>query len=347
MKFAELASRLQATRTFGEADLEIQGLAALDDALPGMLSYADGKRFAPKIQTTQASALILPQNVALQQIATDRGIAWLESRHPRLAFAQAIDLFYQPYRLSPQIHPTAVIDPSAKLGKNIAIGAHAVISANVTLGDDVCVFPNVVIYPDVTIGDRTLLHANCVVQERTQIGQDCVVNSGSVVGSEGFGYVPLKQGWYKMQQSGIVVLEDRVEIGCNCTIDRPAVGETRIGQDTVLDNLVHIGHGCTIGQGCAMAAQAALAGGVTIGNRVTLAGQTGVANNAHMGDGSIASSKAGVHHNVAPGEIVSGYPAVSHNIYLRSSAIYKRLPDMYRTLKQIKQHLGLTDTTDE
>jgi UDP-3-O-[3-hydroxymyristoyl] glucosamine N-acyltransferase len=323
--------------------VEIQGVAAIDTAVAGMLSYADSDRFAAQVQTTQASALILPENDLLQQLATNRGIAWLASSAPRLTFAQAIALFYQPYRPALQIHPTAVIDPSATLGNNIAIGANVVISANVVIGDDVCIWPNVVVYPAVTIGARSLLHANCVIQERSQIGDDCVINSGSVVGGEGFGYVPIKTGWYKMQQSGYVVLENRVEIGCNCTIDRPAVGETRIGQDTILDNMVHIGHGCTIGHGCAIAAQAGLAGGVTLGNRVTLAGQVGVANSAHMKDGSIASSKAGVHHHVAPGQIVSGYPAVEHSIYLKSSAIYKRLPEMYQTLRRIKQHLGLQD----
>jgi UDP-3-O-[3-hydroxymyristoyl] glucosamine N-acyltransferase len=343
MRFAELVDRLKATNSSGHPDLEITGVAAIEDATIGMLSSADGDRFAAQLATTQASAVILPKNEALQQLATDRGIAWIESGYPRLSLAQAIDLFYTPATPASQIHPTAVTDPTAKLGQNVAVSAHVVIHANVVIGDGVRIWPNVVIYPGAQIGDRTLLHANCVIQERSQVGIDCVINSGSIVGSEGFGYVPTPTGWYKMQQSGVVVLEDRVEIGCNCTIDRPSVGETRIGHDTILDNMVHIGHGCTIGWGCAIAAQAAMAGGVTLGNRVTLAGQTGVANNAHMGDGSIASSKAGVHHDVDPGQVVSGYPAVDHRIYLKSSAIYKRLPEMYRSLKRIKQHLGLKD----
>ncbi|MFM2429601.1 MAG: UDP-3-O-(3-hydroxymyristoyl)glucosamine N-acyltransferase [Cyanobacteriota bacterium] len=341
MKFAELVNRLQGVQSQGDGELELQGVAAIDDAISGSITCADGDRYADELRMTQASAVILPKNPKLQQIASDRGLAWIESAYPRLTFAQTIDQFYQPAQPAATIHPTAVIDPKAKIGQNVAIGAHVVIHQDVIIGDGVRIWPNVVIYPGARIGDRTLLHANCVIQERSQLGCDCVINSGSVVGSEGFGYVPLKTGWHKMQQSGYVVLEDRVEIGCNCTIDRPAVGETRIGHDTIFDNMVHIGHGCTIGWGCALAAQAALAGGVTLGNRVTLAGQTGVANNAHMGDGAIASSKAGVHHDVPPGQVVSGYPAVDHNIYLRSSAIYKKMPEMYRSLKRIKQHLGL------
>jgi UDP-3-O-[3-hydroxymyristoyl] glucosamine N-acyltransferase len=341
MKFAQLVEKLGATQFAGDASLEVSAIAAVDQAIAGQLSYIDSEKFAAQLQATQASALILPKNAQLQQQATDRGIAWLESGYPRLTFAQAIDLFYQPYKPPVRIHPTAVIDPTATVGANVAIGAHAVIEANVILGDDVCIHPNVVVYPGCRIGDRTVLHANCTIQERSQIGADCIVNSGSVIGGDGFGHVPTAQGWYKMQQSGYVVLGDRVEIGCNCAIDRPSVGETRIGADTKFDNMVHIGHGVVIGQGCAIAAQAGLAGGVTLGNRVILAGQTGVANNAYMGDGAIASSKAGVHHHIEPGKVVSGYPAVDHAIYLKSSAIYKHLPDMYKSIKRIKKHLGL------
>ncbi|MBE9029521.1 UDP-3-O-(3-hydroxymyristoyl)glucosamine N-acyltransferase [filamentous cyanobacterium LEGE 11480] len=341
MRFAALVEQLQASQSWGDGDLEIQGIAAIDSASPGTLSYADSDRFSAQIQATQASALILPKNAALQQLATAQGIAWIESAYPRLTFAQALDVFYQPHQPAAQIHPTAVIDPTAKLGANVAVGAHTVIAANVVIGDGVAIWPNVVIYPEAQIGDRTLLHANCVIQERSQIGTDCVINSGSIVGGEGFGYVPTEQGWYKMQQSGYVVLEDRVEIGCNCTIDRPAVGETRLGHDTILDNMVHIGHGCTIGFGCAMASQAALAGGVVVGNRVIIAGQVGVANNVKLRDGSTVSSRSGVHHDTKPGQTVSGYPAVDHSIYLKSSAIYKRLPEMYQTLRRIKRHLGL------
>ncbi|HEY9618155.1 MAG TPA: UDP-3-O-(3-hydroxymyristoyl)glucosamine N-acyltransferase [Microcoleaceae cyanobacterium] len=342
MKFSHIVEQLSAMtgkplQSQASQELELTGIAAVDQATPGTLSYIEGSKFAAQIQTTAASALILPQDATLQAAANDRGIAWVEAPEPRLMFAQAIALFYQPFRPAPEIHPTAVIDPSATIGEQVAIGAHVVIQAGVTIGNQVCIHPNVVIYPGVQIGDRSTLHANCSIHERTQIGTDCVIHSGVVLGAEGFGFVPTPQGWYKMQQSGYVVLEDRVEIGCNSTVDRPAVGETRIGRDTKIDNLVHVGHGCQIGKGCALAAQVGLAGGVEIGNRVILAGQVGVANNAKIGDGAIASSKSGVHGSVNPGQVVSGYPAVDHAIYLKSSAIYSRLPEMYQTLRQLKR----------
>jgi UDP-3-O-[3-hydroxymyristoyl] glucosamine N-acyltransferase len=345
VKFSELVEKLgqmnqrSLTAELG-ANPTITGVAAVDEAQTGQLSYIDGGKFAPQTQTTQASALILPPNATLQAAARDRALAWVETSEPRLLFAQAIALFYQPFQPAPEIHPTAVIHPTVKLGQSVAVGAHVVIQQGVVIGDHVCIHPNVVIYPDVQIGDRTVLHANCTIHERSHLGADCVIQPGAVIGAEGFGFVPTAQGWYKMQQSGRVVLEEGVEVGCNAAIDRPAVGETRIGRQTKLDNLVHVGHGCQIGFGCAFAAQVGLAGGVEVGNRVILAGQVGVANEAKLGDGAIASSKTGVHGAIAPGQVVSGYPCVDHKIYLKASAIYSRLPEMYQTLKQVQKRLN-------
>jgi UDP-3-O-[3-hydroxymyristoyl] glucosamine N-acyltransferase len=204
----------------------------------------------------------------------------------------------------------------------------------------VCIHANVVIYPDAKIGDRTTLHANCSIHERTRIGAGCVIHSGAVIGAEGFGFVPTSTGWVKMEQSGYTVLEDGVEVGCNSAIDRPAVGETRVGRNTKIDNLVQIGHGCQIGAGCALAGQVGMAGGVTLGNGVILAGQAGIANQVKIGDRAIGSAKAGIHNDVAPGEIVSGNPAVPHKQYLKVSAVLGRIPEMYQTLKQLQRKLN-------
>ncbi|MCG6137754.1 MAG: UDP-3-O-(3-hydroxymyristoyl)glucosamine N-acyltransferase [Nostoc sp. LLA-1] len=345
MKFSEIISKLDATTdnsltTPQSYDPAIIGLAALDEAQPGNLSYVEGAKFASFVNTTNASALILPVDKTLQSQAQERGIAWIATPEPKLMFAQAIALFYQPYRPSPEIHPTAVIHPTAKLGNDVYIGPHAVIQQNVEIGNNAIIHPNVVIYPDAKIGDRTTLHANCTIHERTLIGADCVIHSGSVIGAEGFGFVPTHTGWLKMEQSGYTVLEDGVEVGCNSAIDRPAVGETRVGRRTVIDNMVQIGHGCQIGAGCAIAGQAGMAGGVKIGNRVILAGQSGIANQVKIGDGAIASARAGIHSDVAPGEIVSGMPAIPHKLYLKISAIYNRLPEMYLSFKELQRQLG-------
>ncbi|HEY9735286.1 MAG TPA: UDP-3-O-(3-hydroxymyristoyl)glucosamine N-acyltransferase [Trichocoleus sp.] len=342
MKFSEIAAKIGITQQSSlsdnaERDPEITGISAVDQAEAGMLSYIEGDKFAAFLATTQASALILPKNEVLQAQASERGIAWLSTSDPRLGFARAIALFYQPFKLTPGIHPTAVIDPSATIGEGVAIGAHVVIQSGAKIGSGACIHPNVVVYPDAEIGEGTVLHANCVIHERTQIGRACVIHSGAAIGSEGFGFVPTAQGWEKMEQSGITVLEDGVEIGCNSTVDRPAVGETRIKRGTKLDNLVHIAHGCQVGEGVVMAAQVGMAGGVTIGNRVILAGQVGIANQAKIGDGAIATAKAGIHSDVEPGSIVTGTPAIAHKLFLRATAVYNRLPEMYQTLKQLQK----------
>jgi UDP-3-O-[3-hydroxymyristoyl] glucosamine N-acyltransferase len=318
-------------------DPDIVGVAAIDEATDGNISYVESGKFVSSIATTKASALILPDDQTIQAKAEEHGIPWLATKQPRLLFAQAIAIFYQPYHPAPAIHPTAVIHPTAKVGEGVYIGPHVVIQERAEIGNGVIIHPNVVIYPDVKIGDRTILHANCTIEERSQIGADCIIHSGAVIGGEGFGFVPTRNGWYKMQQSGYVVLEDRVDIGCNSTIDRPSVGETRIGSDTKIDNLVQIAHGCQIGKGCAIAAQTGMAGGVTLGNRVILAGQVGIANQAKLGDGATVSAQSGILHDVEPGDIVSGTPSVPHKLYLKVAAIYKHFPEMYQLFRQLQR----------
>jgi UDP-3-O-[3-hydroxymyristoyl] glucosamine N-acyltransferase len=346
MKFCELVQQLslvtsQNLMTSRNLDPEISGITAINGAQTGTISYIEGQKFANYVGTTSASALILPLDETLQAQASARQIAWIATSEPRLLFAQTIALFYQPFRPASTIHPTAVIHPDCEIGEDVAIGAHVVIEAGVKIGKSVCIHPHVVIYPGAEIGDSTVLHSHCTIHERTRIGSNCVIHSGAVIGAEGFGFVPTPQGWFKMEQSGYVVLENRVEIGCNSTIDRPAVGETRVGENTKFDNLVHIGHGCQIGKNCAFAAQVGLAGGVKVGNNVILAGQVGIANQANIGDGAIASAKAGIHNDVPPGAIVTGVPAIPHKVFLKSAAIYSRLPELYQALKQIQRHLNL------
>ena len=349
MKFSQIvaalgdevtASSLDAADSDASGDLELTELAAVQEAGESALSYVEGPKFADYIATTGAGALVLPADEVLQSKAIAHSIPWVSVKHPRLVFARAIALFYQPFQQPPGIHPSAVVDPTAEIGKAVAVGANVVIQANAKVGDHACIHPNVVLYPDTTVGEATVLHANCTIHERTQIGANCVIHSGAVIGAEGFGFVPTAEGWEKMHQSGRTVLEDGVEIGCNSTIDRPAVGETRIGRDTKIDNMVHIAHGCKVGQAVAMAAQVGMAGGVTIGNRVILAGQVGIANQAVVGDRVVASAQSGIHHDIAAGETVSGMPAIPHRLYLRCAVLFSRLPEMAKSIKQLKKEIG-------
>lgn len=345
MKLSEIAAQLgmavqSSLSQYPDRDPDLSGVTAVRAAVPGTISYIEGAKFAAYLTHTQASALILPTDADLQTQANARGLPWISVADPRLAFARTLALFYRPFQPQAGIHPTAVIDPTVQVGDRVAIGAYVVIEAGVTLGDDVCLHPNVVLYPGVTVGDRTLIHANAVIHERTQIGADCVIHSGAAIGAEGFGFTFANGAWEKIQQSGIVVLEDGVEVGCNSTIDRPSVGDTRIGANTKLDNLVHIAHNCQIGKSCAMAAQVGLAGQVQVGDRAILGGQVGVANQAQIGADVQAGAKAGLHGQIPPGSVVMGSPAIAYRTFLKSSAVYNRLPEMQRTLKDLQRQVA-------
>ena len=343
MKFQELVTKLGTAATNNSLKLdrdlnpELTVVAAVDRSKHGSLSYVEGGKFAAEIATTEASALILPLDENLQSQALSRNIAWIATADPRLLFARAIALYYQPFKPTPSIHSRAVIDPNTSVGQDVYVGANVVIHSGVKIGDRVTIHPNVVVYPDATIGDGTILHANCTIHERSQIGSNCVVHSGAAIGSEGFGFVPTATGWYKMEQSGCTVLEDGVEIGCNSAIDRPAVGETRIGRNTKIDNLVQIGHGCQIGQNCAFASQVGLAGGAIIGNGVMLGGQVGVANQVTVGDRVIATGQTGITGNVAAGQMVSGMPHIPSRLYRKLFVMYKRLPEIYQMYKELNK----------
>ena len=174
-----------------------------------------------------------------------------------------------------------------------------------------------------------------MIYENTIIEDNCVINSNTVIGSEGFGFIPKNGEWIKMPQKGGVIIKSFVEIGTNCCVDRPSVGNTTIGEGTKIDNLVQIGHGVQIGKNCAFAAQVGIAGGATIGNNVILAGQVGVNNRVKIGDNVIASSKCGIHCDIDKGEIISGFPAMQNKSWLRSSSIFKKLPELAKKLRQL------------
>ncbi|MEN9208026.1 MAG: UDP-3-O-(3-hydroxymyristoyl)glucosamine N-acyltransferase [Gloeomargarita sp. GMQP_bins_120] len=317
----------------------LTGIASVAEAKAGELTFVEDRRWLPQLQQTQASAVILPLDPELQAIAEQRGLAWVAVPDPRLAFARTISCFYQPASLPPGIHPTAVIDPTAQLAPGVRVGPQAVIQAGAVVEEDVQIGPGVVVGPQVRIGARSILYANCTVYERTEIGPDCIIHSGAVIGSDGFGFVPTPAGWVKMHQSGRVVIEAGVEIGANTCIDRPAVGETRIGQGSKLDNLVHIGHGCRLGKHCALAAQVGLAGGVILEDWVVLGGQVGAANQLRVGERAQVAAKSGLHQDVPAGSAVAGYPAIPLPLWRKAMAVVQRLPDIYQTWRQLKREM--------
>lgn len=345
MKFSQLLSQLGIDLAdpavhLEHGDPDLLGVAPLAEAQAHQLSFLENMQFFQQLAETQAGALLLPENSKVVELIADRSIPHVITKQPRLLFAQAISLLH-PLPPAPQgVHPTAVIAEGVVIPASAYIAAHVVIGAGVQIGESVQIYPNCTIYEAVSIGDRTVIHANAVIHPHTQIGKDCVIHSGAVIGSEGFGFVPDSRGkWTKMPQIGRVILEDEVEVGCNSCIDRGAIGETRIGQGTKIDNQVQIAHGCKTGRDCLMAGQVGLSGGVTLGNNVILAGQVGVANHIHLGDGVVAAAKSGIHDDQPAKAQVMGYPAFSAKEFFRATAVFKRLPEMQKILRELQKQL--------
>jgi UDP-3-O-[3-hydroxymyristoyl] glucosamine N-acyltransferase len=327
MKLADLAQHLGATLV-GDPSAQITGVAAIDTASPGDLTFVANPKYASQARTTKATAVLVEPGF------TEIPAATLRIDNPYLAFAHAIELFYQPPAYAPGIHPTAVIAPTAKIGANAHIGAYVVVSDHVTLGDNAILLPHVVLYPHVHAGKNLFAHAHAVVREYCQLGDNVILQNGAIIGADGFGFARQSDGsWYKILQSGPAVLEDAVEVQANACIDRASIGETRIHAGAKVDNLVQVGHGSTVGQNTLLCAQVGLAGSTTIGKEVILAGQVGVAGHCTVGDGTIATAQSGIPGDVEPGKVVSGYPAIDNRQWLRSVALINRLPELLRSLK--------------
>ncbi|MBX7220787.1 MAG: UDP-3-O-(3-hydroxymyristoyl)glucosamine N-acyltransferase [Blastocatellia bacterium] len=335
MKLGEIAEKLGLTLE-GNADCEITGVAGLDEAGPTELSFLSNPRYAPKLKTTHAGAVIVGAKV---QVEATRPL--LRAPDAYLAFAHVLALFYQPPDPPPGIHPTAVIDPTARLGDQVSLGPYVVIGANAVIGDRVTIQAHCTIYPGVTIGADSYLHANCVVREFVTIGARCRLQNQVTVGSDGFGYAKQPSGaWFKIVQAGTVVLEDDVEIGAGSQIDRASIGETRICRGAKIDNLVQVGHGSTVGEDTLLCAQVGLAGSSQVGNRVTLAGQVGVAGHLTIGDDVVATAQTGIPNSVEPKKIVSGYPAIDNRDWLKASVVFQKLPELYKTIRALQERVA-------
>lgn len=327
-----LAERLGADLHDGDPDLIINGLAGIETASAGQLTFVSNPRYAALARSTQASVILL--DPSFPALATPT----LRTPNPYLAFAHAAGIFYQPPAYIPGIHPTAVIAPSAIIGPGAHIGPYVVVMEHVIIGEDAVLLAHVVLYPHVHVGNNLLAHAHSIVREHCRLGDNVILQNGAIVGADGFGFAqdlnqPLGRRWFKIPQSGPAILEDSVEIQANACIDRASIGETRIQTGAKVDNLVQVGHGSTVGRDTLLCAQVGLAGSTKVGNSVTLAGQVGVAGHCTIGDGAVATAQSGIPGDVPPGKVVSGYPAVDNRQWLKSVVLLSRLPNLFRNLK--------------
>jgi UDP-3-O-[3-hydroxymyristoyl] glucosamine N-acyltransferase len=328
MKLSAIASALDAHLENGSPETEITGISGIEQAGPGDLTFVSNPKYSSAARTTKASAVIVGEDFPAISAAM------LRSKNPYLAFAKALEIFYEPTRYTEGTHPTAVVDATARVGRHAHIGPFVVVGENVKIGSNAVLLAHVVIYRDVKIGDNFFAHAHSVVRENCQIGNNVLLQNGVVIGGDGFGFAKTAQGqWHKIPQPAPVVIDDDVEVQSNSCIDRASVGRTHIGRGVKVDNLVQVGHGTDVGEDALLCAQVGLGGSTEIGNRVILTGQVGVVGHCTVGDNAIVTPQSGVAADIPAGALVSGAPAVDHRAWLKYSAILPKLPEIARAVR--------------
>jgi UDP-3-O-[3-hydroxymyristoyl] glucosamine N-acyltransferase len=332
MRLSELARKLGCA-VDTDADPEITGVAGMEHATSGQITFLANPRYAPRVRQTRAAAILVSEPVESPAIN-------VLSDNPYLDFARALALFYQPPRPAPGIHPSAAIDPSATIGENASIGPFAVIGPRVRIGRDAVIHPHVVIYEGAEIGDGFLAHSHAAVREFCRIGNGVTLQNGVVVGGDGFGFAKRSDGTHaKIVQSGITVIEDDVEIQSLTSVDRATVGETRVKRGARIDSLVQIGHACTVGEDNIICAQTGLAGSSVLERNVLLAGQVGVSGHLTIHDNVTVYAQSGVGGDVSSGSCISGSPAFDSREWLRAITAFRRLHELLSTMRQLEKRV--------
>src|SRR5579872_1399548 len=335
MKLGELAARL-GCKLEGDENAEIYGVAGIEHAQAGQVTFLSNPRYSRELSKTLASAVFVAADAEIQRAPGLPPVSALRSKNPYFDFARAIDLFSEPVAYPPGIHPTAVVAKSAKIGERAHIGPFCFVDEGVVLGRNAVLHSLVTIYRGTQIGDDFMAHSQTVVREGCSIGNRVILQNGVVIGGDGFGFAKRGDGsWHKIQQHAPVVIEDDVEIQANACIDRATVGETRIRRGAKIDDLVLVGHACEIGEDAILCGQVGLAGSTRVGNRCILAGQVGSAGHLDIGDGAIITSQSGMHLDVPAGAVRSGSPVMENRLWLKVIAALKRLPEMQKTLRHL------------
>jgi UDP-3-O-[3-hydroxymyristoyl] glucosamine N-acyltransferase len=329
VRLSDLAARLGCA-VRGDAEADVVRIAGIERAGPGDLTFLAGPRYASHLQRTRAAAVIVTPDV-------ETSLPCLLAKNPYLLYARAARILHPAARPDAGVHPSAQVHPSARLADGVHVGPLAVIGPRTRVGARTVVHAHAVVYEDVEIGDDCVLHSGVHVREACRLGNRVVIQNGAIIGADGFGFARSDDGEYeKIPQLGNVVIEDDVEIGALTAVDRASLHETRIGRGTKLDNLVQIGHSVSVGPNTVMAAQAGVAGSTSIGGGVMLGGQVGVAGHLTIGDGVVATAQSGIPSSVDAGKMISGYPAIDNRAWLKASAVFGRLPELQRRLRQVE-----------
>ncbi|NNE99035.1 MAG: UDP-3-O-(3-hydroxymyristoyl)glucosamine N-acyltransferase [Pyrinomonadaceae bacterium] len=336
MKLSKLANKTGSVVESGDPDLEVSAAAGLDIAKSDEITFLSNPKYTSQVEETQAGAIFLSEGVEIKR----KDIAILRAKDAYVAYTLALHEFHPASPISPSIHQTAVIAGSAMIDEYVEISANVVIGEDCEIEAGVKLFPNVTIYDGARIGRDSVIHSGVSIRENCEVGKNCIIHNNSSIGTDGFGYAKTEEKrWLKIPQTGRVVLENDVEVGANTAIDCSSVGETRIKRGAKIDNLVQIGHSCTIDEDALICAQTGLAGSTTIGKRVVLAGQVGVAGHLKIGDDAVATSKSGIPNDVESGKVVSGYPAIDNREWLRSSAVFRRLAKLSKIVRNLEKKI--------
>ena len=331
MKLREIADLLKCTCT-GNGEVLISGVAPIESAGPGELTFLSNPRYRRRLKETRAAAIIVAPDAGELPLPT------LRSANPYLTFAHAIELFHRAVPFPSGIHPSAVISPRARLGRDASVGPYCFIDDDVEIGDRCRLHSFVAIYRGARIGDDFIAHSHAVVREQASLGHRVILQNAAIIGSDGFGFARQDDGrYYKMRPAGTLVVEDDVEVQASSCIDRPTVGESRIARGVKIDNLVQVGHSSTVGENSLLCAQVGLAGTTHVGADVILAGQVGVAGHCHIGDGARVTAQSGIPSDVPPGQTVSGYPAIENRQWLKCAALFNRLPEIYDEVRALRE----------
>lgn len=329
----ELADYLGGT-VQGDQNLVVNGLAPLENAGPDKITFLANPKYAAKVADTGAGAVLMAPG------GERYGRNAIEVANPYLGFAKLLTLFYT------QPHPTLGVLPGSSIGHQVVLGNDTsvypgvCVGSNVSIGNRTVIHAGAVIYEGVVIGDDCVIHANAVIRERCRLGNRCIIQPGAVIGSDGFGYAPDGNSYYRIPQIGIVVLEDDVEIGANSCIDRAALEVTLIRRGTKLDNLVQVAHNCQIGEDCMIVSQVGISGSTKIGNHVTLAGQVGVAGHLSIGDNVMVGAQSGVPGSLAANAGYSGSPCIPHKEWLKAMAVVSRLPELRKNVSALEKRIA-------
>jgi len=321
----------------GNAQATVHTFAKIEEGKEGAISFLSNPKYAHYLYDTKSTIVLVNDDLQLEKAVSATLI-----RVPNAydAVAKLLQIYESMKPKKTGIDPLASISPKATIGQNVYIGPFAVVSDGAVIGDGTQIYPHTVIGEGVKIGQNVLLYPNVTIYQGCQLGNNVTIHAGSVIGADGFGFAPNQEGYDKIPQIGIVVIEDNVEIGANTCVDRSTMGQTVIHKGVKLDNLVQIAHNCEVGENTVMSAQAGLAGSTKIGSWCMVGGQAGFAGHIHVADKTFVGAQCGVIGNTkGNGETLIGSPAMDPKVYFKGMAMLRRLPDMYKQLSELQKQV--------